>query len=710
MVLAEELDAAGEKTIDEIVIVAHKNERSIRDVAANVTTVSKQELENSIAADLDDAFRYTPSVSAETSGNRFGTEGINIRGVGGNRVAILIDGVPLSDQFDIGSYSNATRDFVNAGLVQRMEVLHGPASALYGSSAIGGVLAIRTPDPIDLIESNDSAVDVVTAWRGADESIASTGIVALGDEHLGILIGGSWRKGNESDSAAVDKSIDTQDYTRKSGLFKYVLNTNGEALLRLSYAHQSARVDSDQQSVLGTGRFRSNTALSGDDKYQMDLINLEYEFGGHREQWVDNGVFRLYYQLANVQQGTLDERGLARTPVSIQRDFEFDQKIRGFEFNVQKYINTKNTSQVLAFGLEYRGRKTEEIRDGLSTNLNDGSQTNVLLGEEFPLRDFPISDSSEWGVYIEDSIYINDWTIIAGVRGDYYDLSPRKDSLYAEDYPFANPVSVDVSDWSPKVGLVYHLGDNTDVYLQFTQGFRAPPYSDANIGLEIPFFNYRAIPNPDLRSETSKGFDTGLRWRGDLSSFHVGVFQTNYSDFIESRRQIGTDPVSGRVLFQSVNIEKAIIKGLEAGGALNFDGALQNLSVDAAVYVARGENRDSSEPLNTVGPAQGVIGISWQSLSNNSQVRLQTTMTSGWEKVDETSGELFKPAGQVVLDLFYKYRIGKDLSLRMSANNLTNKTYWRWSDVRGLSPSDPVIPYLSMPGRNVSLSLTMNWR
>ena len=98
-----------------------------------------------------------PGVDYEAAGTRFGAEGINIRGIGGNRVAILVDGVPLSDQFDTGSFSNATRDFIDAGLIQNIEVLHGPASALYGSAAIGGVVAVRTPDP----------ADIVSAWRRA---------------------------------------------------------------------------------------------------------------------------------------------------------------------------------------------------------------------------------------------------------------------------------------------------------------------------------------------------------------------------------------------------------------------------------------------------------------------------------------------------------------------------------------------------------------
>ena len=124
-------------------VVAHKDERSIRDIASNVTIVTRADLNDQLATSINDVLRYVPGIDYEAAGTRFGTEGINIRGIGGNRVAIVVDGVPLSDHFDVGSFSNATRDFIDAGLIQNIEVLHGPASALYGSSAIGGVVAVQ---------------------------------------------------------------------------------------------------------------------------------------------------------------------------------------------------------------------------------------------------------------------------------------------------------------------------------------------------------------------------------------------------------------------------------------------------------------------------------------------------------------------------------------------------------------------------------------
>jgi hemoglobin/transferrin/lactoferrin receptor protein len=277
--------------------------------------------------------------------------------------------------------------------------------------------------------------------------------------------------------------------------------------------------------------------------------------------------------------------------------------------------------------------------------------------------------------------------------------------MYREDYPFAELVSLVESDLSPKLGVIYKLTPGTDIYLQYSHGFRAPPYADANIGLDLPLFNVRAIPNPDLKSESSDGFDLGLRWQGVNSSLRLSVFHTRYEDFIESKVRLGTDPESGRVLFQSQNLDETRIEGVEAGwsvrwGVFGFDGS---------AYYARGVNSGTDEALNSVGPSQMVLGFSWASQSDRSELRLKSTLTDSWSDRDETSGDLFKPSGHAVFDLFVTQKLGPRTILRAGLHNLTDRTYWNWSDVRGLSPDDPIIPYLAQAGRSASLSLNVNW-
>jgi hemoglobin/transferrin/lactoferrin receptor protein len=262
-------DLSDDEAIEQIVVVAHKDKRSIREVAANVTVVSRSELNAELATSIGDVFRYVPGVDYEAAGTRFGTEGINIRGVGGNRVAILVDGVPLSDQFDTGSFSNATRDFIDAGLIHDIEVLHGPASALYGSSAIGGVVAVRTPDPGDIAGRGDFAGDFLGTWRGTDNSFHGQAMAAIGDNSLGFLAGYSWRDGEEMESAAAIDDADNRDYNRETMLLKFIADNRFGHTFRANVIGQEGHTLSSLNSRLGAGRYRSTTALEGDDKTRI---------------------------------------------------------------------------------------------------------------------------------------------------------------------------------------------------------------------------------------------------------------------------------------------------------------------------------------------------------------------------------------------------------------------------------------------------------
>ena len=690
--------------LEQITVVAHKDPRSIRDVAANVTALSRDSLQDQLATSINDAFRYVPGIDHDGAGTRFGTEGVNIRGIGGNRVAMLIDGVPLSDQFDVGSFSNATRDFMDAGLVQSIEVLRGPSSALYGSSAIGGVVAARTPDPAELSTGGDALV----TWHGHDASRHARLLTAVGDRERGLLFGASWRDGEQADSAAADAALDTRNYRRRTGLVKFVADDRRGGTWRLSATHQDSDIESNLRSLLGSGRYRSTTALLGDDSYTMDMLNVSYDFRAERRLF-DSGVARAYYQQADIEQFTLDERANARTPVSIDRFFSFEQQTRGVELNLWKDLVTHIASHRLGAGLVYRDHVVEEYRDGLQTTLATGEQTNNLLGEEFPLRDFPISRVVEMGAYIEDTLSFGDWVVIAAVRADRFELRPRLDSMYAEDYSFSELVALTESDISPKLGLIYQATAEIDIYAQYSHGFRAPPYADVNVGLEVPLFNVRAIPNPDLKSESSDGLELGVRHVGADSTARLAVFHTRYMDFIESKVRLGVDPESGRVLFQSQNLRGAEIEGVEATLSSRFGGERRAWALDISAYYASGRNTETDERINSVGPAQAVVGLSWYSVTERRQLQLRTTLTDDWTGHDASGEPLFEPSGYALLDFYLMQQFGQNTSLRVGLHNLANRTYWHWADVRGLSPDDPMLPYLARAGRSASLSVNINW-
>ena len=356
---------------------------------------------------------------------------------------------------------------------------------------------------------------------------------------------------------------------------------------------------------------------------------------------------------------------------------------------------------------------TEELRDGFQQFLADGSITRTVLGEVFPIRDFPNSTVDEWGVFVQDEISLgNGWDLIPALRWDRYDLSPRPDALYLEDYPETEIVDVLEEEFSPRLGVIRKLANDWSVYGQYVRGFRAPPHEDANIGLDIPVFKIRAIPNPDLRSETSDGFEIGIRKFSTTRRFSLSLFDTDYDDFIESKAVAGFDPASGYLLFQSRNISKARIRGLD----LRLDQDLAVLgdrwsgwNFNAALYVSKGDNQDNGQPLNSVSPPQAVAGLSWSSNDGRWTANLTGTFTQRQDRIDHSDGDRLETPGYAIFDCSAGYLATEGLELRAGIRNLADRLYWRWSDVSRLAPDDPMLQLLSQPGRSYHLSARFAW-
>src|SRR5690606_25469368 len=156
------------------------------------------------------------------------------------------------------------------------------------------------------------------------------------------------------------------------------------------------------------------------------------------------------------------------------------------------------------------------------------------------------------------------------------------------------------------LGLRYAIDAKTSLFAQYTAGFRAPPFSDVNIGLNIAAFGYAAIPNPDLEAETSHGFELGLRHHGERRSFTVAAYFNRYRNLIESRVNLGRDPQSGLLLFQSLNRQRARIHGIEATWSEDLSSwtRAEGWSMNAALSWSRGVDSSRDEPLNSVLPAR----------------------------------------------------------------------------------------------------------
>lgn len=685
--------------LDPIVVVATRHPGAVWDVAASVSVLSAETAQSELAADLREMFRYEPAIQVDGGGTRFGGGGFRIRGLGGNRVLTLVDGIPVAEQFSVGSYADSGRDYTELGLVREVEVLRGPASSLYGSRALGGVVAVETLDPEDLIGASGRGGRVLGLYAGDRDQLGASMAQAWGWSGGGALLALARRQGHELDTAGADP-VDRQSWRRDSALFKSNL-VAGTGTLRLLADYGQVQRDTEVQTLLGQGRFINTTALAADDAQDAWRIGAEFEqsapAGRRRVLW------RVYATRAWVTQETDEYRQQADPPVRQQRVFEFSQRVTGFGIDVRQPLSRSGWTQTLGYGIEGTAGHLQEGRDAVQTDLEDGSRTTVVLGESFPRRDFPNTDTFDLGGYVTAELRApgSALTLLPGVRYDYYRLDAHSDPRFESGSPHVGVTDLRNDAWTPRLGLLYRMTPDLRGFAQYTQGFRAPPAFDVNLGLDLPTVNAQALPNPDLSPEHSAAVELGLRYRSARAQAELSMFETRYRDFILSNSFIGVDPDTGTRLFQSRNIERAWIRGIELNWRQDLEFFVApGWSAELAGAWLRGEDRDTEQPLPGVEPAKLVLSV--DRCTTRSVLRLRLMAVDSRDPADDTGTPQFRAPGHAVVDITGEYFPAPRVSLRAGVFNAFDRRYWEWSDVYGRSAGDPQLAALAHAGRYVS--------
>jgi hemoglobin/transferrin/lactoferrin receptor protein len=696
----------------ETVTVVGKRPQPLREAAAAVSVVTAEQIEAAVAFDLRDVLAREPGVSIARDPQRFGDGGVTVRGLSGNRVHVETDGVPAAKAFSIGSFSNTGRQFADLELVKRIELLRGPASALYGSDAIAGVLATTTFNPADLLGEHDDAVLRTRVGYADDDATALVGLSgALRAGPAEGLVAYARREGGERGHAGGEPPPNPSDRNSDALLARLVLPQAGRLRVSLQWNRERVLTDVDALELSG-GRFANTTYLAGDDRSETDGLLLDQDLGAAGA--FDDVLWRAYWNETAVQQYTHEERRAvppALPPLAIEREFHYVERTAGAELTLARAWQASSGPHRLLAGLEFVDTRVTERRDGLQTDLDTGVSTSTILGESLPVRDFPVSRIREAGLYLQDEWRPGDgdWSLVPALRADWYRLAPEVDAMYAADNPSEPPVALEEASLSPKLGVIRRLGDGLSLYLQYAHGFRAPPFDDVNIGLDLPQFNVRAIPNPDLRSERSDSLELGLRFWGDRLQGSASAFASRYHDFIESRVNIGNEPGTNTTLFQSQNLASAEIAGVEAALELPLGAwhpALERFTGQLSASWTRGRDTVRDQPINSIDPPRATAAVRYEAPSGAFGAALDLTLVGAKADVDETAGPLFQPGGYAVLDLRLQWRPRPRLTASLGLFNLTDRAYYEWATVRGRLPGDPLLPLYREPGRYFALTVS----
>ncbi len=700
--------------LEEIVVVGNKTEQPLWRVAGRVKIFDREVLDRLQLQDLGAISRYSPSLATDVSenGGRFGSTGLSIRGLGGNRVGLEIDGVPLPQQYHIGSFADSGRLTLDPAIIKRIEILRGPASALYGSDSIGGVVVISTVDGKDLVPIGEQHYfGGSNGYFSGNKSVLGSTTYAWAEQDDSLVLSINHRTGQEADNKSHNVDSDRIDFSQWQLFGKWAREFQNGSHLRASMDYFTRDTDSDLRARLGYGRqFGTTTQLLGDDEQARYRITAEYTLPAF--DWLDYGGLVAYYQKNRTEQFTEQYRGLGRGgssgPGVQERDFFFTEHSLGGEFKLRRDFSTGGLWHALVAGVEWDRRKLTEKRDALETNFTTGAMTKTLLGETFPLRDIPLSTTEQVGLFIQDNIRLGNVTIIPALRWDYFDIDSQADSLFPNSSELTD---LSGDDLTLRVGATWQATDSWSVYGHYAEGFRAPPAEEVNLYLNLFGVNAMALPNPDLRPERSRNLEAGFRldWRG--TALEATAYHSRYDDFIESRARVGTTS-EGILLFQSRNLEEATVYGveLEFKQALSkVHEALQNWRVDAGLHWAHGDNDITDTPLNSVNPFKAVAGLRWGSDTSPLASELRITHYGRQARVDFSGGQFFVPDSATVADLILQWGDPDRLQWYLGIYNLTDRRYWRYADVRRLDVGDPQIEITSQPGINVALTLHVNY-
>jgi hemoglobin/transferrin/lactoferrin receptor protein len=714
-------------TLKETVVTATRSEADASSLSSTVTSIDRTKLDRSMPMDEADLFEDEPDIAFARDLRRHGATRVNIRGIEDNRVVSLVDGVRLGDYYNGGGPTNFTQSSspsVMPDFLKRVEIVRGAASSLYGSDAIGGVVGYVTLNPSDLLQNGASTgVRLRAGYNGANQGLSQTVIGAFRGETTEVLLGYSHASGKETKNMGKDSSVSASRTapnpleTEDNGVLgKFIFKPVTGHKFGVTIEGRNQQVDSNIYRMASS--LPKVTSVRGDDNAQRVRASVEWEHTPRDFAAYDKLTTRLYRQESETRNYNFQNRTNTSATCSaasgtgnncyIESDFSMDQTSMGTNVLAEKGWGMSN---LLTYGADLSRTRVEELRDTRVWNLTAGTFSKSLAGETYPLRDFAIGKTDTLGLFVQNefaSLAGGQLSVTPGVRYDYTRLTPEVDALAQQTLTAINRQAVEKSfgSFSPKLGAVWRFDSAVSAYGQVARGFRAPNYAEVNGVFRNTAQQYGITPNPDLKPETSVGVEVGVRTNNGKLRTQLSAFNNQYKDFIESVRFTcpgNPSCISGTSsTYQSVNLSSVRIYGAEARAGWDF---APGWSASGALAVARGTNEETGQPLNSVEPTRlttnltrdfGEWGTGWRVRAAQRKDRTD----------DVTSGVWFKPGGYVVNDLTAWWKFTSKTSVTFAVNNVFDKKYWLWSDIRQADAVNPAgVDFYSQPGRHITVAL-----
>tara|TARA_R110001592_G_C13185365_1_gene751565 strand:+ start:4855 stop:6879 length:2025 start_codon:yes stop_codon:yes gene_type:complete len=625
--------------LKKIVVSATRVEQELSEISRVIAVVETTELDAMQAESVAKAVSFQPNI-AVAGGPRPSNQTVNIRGLSGNKILQSVDGV--RQVFESGHRPSY---FLDPALLQSVEVVKGPASSLWGSGALGGVVAQNTISPASLLTATQNFGGFIKVGHNNNNDQTSTTLALAGrSDAVDWLLSSYYRDGNDIELGN-GESLDGSAMRDNGGLAKLEWQINDAQSLNFNYrqAEENGNVPSN-----GSAEFNDTSNF---------LINRESKSSNFAVDYrLDTASPLLNVQLLIYQNRV--EMNEARISDSRSDSTELD--VLGLNFKNQSSFDQVS----VLYGVDGYRESFDSQRGGSNRPIPPKAETDV------------------WGGFVQLSVPIATvWTIEVGARYDYFATEAKN---LGQDRS--------ANDLSPSLALTWRQLDWLAISLRRDKAFRAPSseelYSSGTHFCMGPGFCNTFVSNPTLESEQADNTELIANITlsdllgGDTLGITASVFQNQVDNFIE---QIVTAPVffpipdAGTTTW--VNVEDAEIKGYEL--AAEYQNGLARVKL--AYGQSRGVDNSTKEDLSHI-PADTII-------ADLSYGFMQRQITAGFRalKVSEQdrthysaneNGTTYDAYTSFDLYASWEPNFLKALKLDVAVNNMSNKYYRRaWEEL-----------------------------
>ncbi|ESS72088.1 colicin I receptor [Methyloglobulus morosus KoM1] len=646
-VLSLPLALLADEKIPEVVVTSTRIEREVFNTPQAVTIINDKQIDEANVTATPDLFRNAEGVYIQKT--NLGGGSPFIRGLTGKQVLVLVDGMRLNNSF----YRFGPHQYLNTidqNSIERVEVVRGPSSVMYGSDALGGVVNIITKkrtdflDPFGIEGLANATYDSATAGTSYADIGGGYATHLQGEgnwENFGWLVGGSAKSYDDLLGGGDTGQQVPSGYRQYDGNMKlnYQFQPGTELQLGFQYLNQ-LDVPKTNEVTLG-GKLQFN--------YQPQERAFTYiEYHDSNLSWFDDLKFNISYNSQVEGEEIIDN-----LPTETRELTEVGTLGTTLQLTNSLFDNTHRVTYGAEFYHDDYDTRKHSIN--LNTGLISVSKPGVPDGATY----------DNFGLFVQDEFDVTDR--LNFILGGRYSQFSAEGAL---DHPTEGKrsLALDVDQFTGSLQGLYKITPNLNFIAGVSEGFRAPNMEDFFGRVDFT----SEIPNTGLKPEESVNYEVGFKYLDEKMSADIHYFYADYENLID---RVDTLDALGEPVKQRRNVNEATIQGIEGGFHYDF-----NPHWRLSGTIAWTQGRDNKEvPIRRIPPLNGA----WQlRYTHNPQfwVELDSFIANKQDELsDGDKSDLRIPEGgtpgYVVFSLKSGFKRTKNETLSITFENMFDEQY-----------------------------------